>query len=67
MTINNNKELWKNARLNLCSTFLRIVKKKHHLASLSITTEDCIKKIDITDDQLTRFIHIIQKETEVAL
>lgn len=61
-----NKELWRKARLALCSRIRRIINKhKECLISLRVSYEDGTKVIDLTPDQARRILTIISKETEV--
>lgn len=62
-----NRDLWKGARLALCSTFERILnKKKECLVSLKIQDENGVKTIDLTPEQAKRVLSIIKQETEAS-
>lgn len=63
-----NKDLWRKARIALCSSFLRIINKRaHQLVSLRIVSDTGTKTIDLTNDQARRFLLTIKQETEAEV
>ena len=61
-----NKELWRTARLALCSQIRRIINKHNEsLVSLRVTYDGGVKSIDLTPDQTRRVLTMISNETEV--
>lgn len=61
-----NIKLWKKARLSLCSSFLRIIRKPC-LISLKVKGEAGTQTIDLTEAQAERVIDIIKQDLKLIV